>query len=151
MAHCACCGLPRKGWPRCLHPCQGVYGEEAPWPCKNDRCAWAQQHFYSRIVRHPLGEVRHGDGADLEDGEAELVSTWVQLSERGQAPGHAADDAADGAGGAADGASLKRRKLSERGQALGHAADDAADGVGGGLEHGLRSAWGRVPTELYAA
>ena len=78
-------------------------------------------------MRHPLGEVRHGDGADLEDGEAELVSTWVQLSERGQAPGHAADDAADGAGGAADGASLKRRKLSERGQALGHAADDAAD------------------------
>ena len=111
----------------CLPPCRGVYGREAPWPCKNDRCAWAQQHFYSRIVRHPLVEVRHGDGADLEDGEAELVSTWVQLSERGQAPGHAADDAADGAGGAADGASLKRRKLSERGQALGHAADDAAD------------------------
>ena len=81
---------------------------------------------------HPLGEVRHGDGADLEDGEAELVSTWVQLSERGQAPGHAADDAADGAGGAADGASLKRRKLSERGQARGRAADDAADGAGGG-------------------
>ena len=91
-------------------------------------------------MRHPLGEVRHGDGADLEDGEAELVSTWVpaddaspksrKLSERGQAPGHAADDAADGAGGAADGASLKRRKLSERGQALGHAADDVADGAG---------------------
>ena len=35
-------------------------------------------------------------------------------------------------GGAADGASLKRRKLSERGQALGHDADDAADGAGEG-------------------
>ena len=100
MAHCACCGLPSKGWPRCLHPCQGVYGEEAPWPCKNDHCPWA------RLC---------------------LIRGLTQLSERGQAPGHAADDAADGAGGAADGASLKRRKLSERGQALGHAADDAAD------------------------
>ena len=100
MAHCACCGLPRKGWPRCLHPCQGVYGREAPWPCKNDHCPWALQSF---------------------------IRGLTQPSERGQAPGHAADDAADGAGGAADGASLKRRKLSERGQALGHAADDAAD------------------------
>ena len=102
MAHCACCGLPSKGWPRCLHPCQGVYGEEAPWPCKNDHCPWA------RLC---------------------LIRGLTQLSERGQAPGHAADDAADGAGGAADGASLKRRKLSERGQARGRAADDAADGA----------------------
>ena len=102
MAHCACCGLPRKGWPRCLHPCQGVYGREAPWPCKNDHCPWALQSF---------------------------IRGLTQPSERGQAPGHAADDAADGAGGAADGASLKRRKLSERGQARGRAADDAADGA----------------------